>query len=60
MCGCVGRWIHSLGVGDIEEVDCLRLELGEGGQGERDVLHLHQIPILNTQLIHHLHRGRGW
>ena len=46
--------IHSLGVRDVQKVNGLGLELGEGGQTEGDILHYYDLPLTDIQLVHHL------
>ena len=46
--------IHSLGVRDVQKVNGLGLELGEGSQTEGDILHYYDLPLTDIQLVHHL------
>ena len=48
------RRIHSLGVGDVQEIGALRLELGVRGYLQVDALHLNQAALLQQQVLHHL------
>ena len=49
--------VHGLGVGDVQEVWALGLELGVGGHHEVDALHLNQPSFLQEQVLHHLQPG---
>lgn len=53
------RRIHSLGVGDVQEIGALRLELGVRGYLQVDALHLNQAALLQQQVLHHLEGSRG-
>ena len=44
---------HGLGIGEIQEVDGLRLELGEGGDGEGGRLHGEEAALLEHEVLHH-------
>lgn len=53
------RRIHSLGVGNVQEIGALRLELGVCGYLQVDALHLNQAALLQQQVLHHLEGSRG-